>query len=205
MTIDLAEAKDVVLSVEKTLLSRFFQLLGQGVYLEVQVGCSLKDLLCNQLGIASEYLDNRIQTIFLNAKPVDAVAEAMTGPGATIALSAAMPGLVGAVMRKGGQYATLRQSISHGPSAECPAAEKGRVRLKLFNLVAAELGPAFLSRGVGLRGEDWHDFLRRHAEALAGGCVGFHVDGKPVALPESVERDWRDVAVLLTVVSAGDL
>ena len=78
------------------------------------------------------------------------------------------------------------------------------MRLKLFNLVAAELGPSFLSRGVGLRGEDWQDFLRRHAEALAEGCVGSHVDGKPVALLESVELDWRGAAVLLTVVSADD-
>ena len=37
----------------------------------------------------------------------------MVGHGDTLALSAAMPGLVGATMRRGGYFAGLRANISH--------------------------------------------------------------------------------------------
>ena len=201
MIIDLAGAAPVHMRVTEKLLPRFFQLLGQGVYLEVQVGCSLKDLLCNQLGIPTEYVDSRIQTVFLNAKPVDDVAEAVPGPGAVIALSAAMPGLVGAVMRKGGHYAALRQSISYGRSSECPAAARSTVRLKLFNLVAAELGPPFLNRGVGIRGIDFHDFLSRHADAVAQGCIEVKIKGKGVDL-NTVGNMAPHQPILLAVTNA---
>jgi hypothetical protein len=201
MTIDLAAAASVDMRVTEKLLPRFFQLLGQGIWLEVQVGCSLKDLLCNQLGIPAEYVDNRVQTIFLNAKPVDNVDEAVAGPGAVIALSAAMPGLVGAVMRKGGHYAALRQSISYDASSDCPSAARSTVRLKLFNLVAAELGPPFLNRGVGVRGIDFHDFLSRHADAVAEGCIAVKIEGKGVDL-NTVRNTDPHRPILLTVTKA---
>jgi hypothetical protein len=200
MTFDFSSAKQVALNVEPKRLRLFFQLLGQGFYLEVQAGCSLKDLLCTQLGIPPDYLNNRIQTIFLDSKPVDQPEAAMVAPGSAIALSAAMPGLVGAVMRKGGHYAAFRRSISVSPSSECPQAAKGTVTLKLFNLVAAELGPVFLGRGIGLRGEDWQHFISRHADALADGCLGAQIGGEPAELRDMPSLDWQGASVLLRVV-----
>ena len=49
----------------------FFQLLGHGFCINVKTGCSVKELLCDQLGIKTDYLAQRIQTIFLNGKVVD--------------------------------------------------------------------------------------------------------------------------------------
>ncbi len=200
MTFDPSSAVSVYLRVTPERISRFLELLGQGVHLEVQTGCSLQDLLCSQLGVAPEYLKNRIQTIFVNFRPVDAPEGTPVAGGATIALSAAMPGLVGAVMRKGGHYATLRREISQGASADCPQAARGVVKLKLFNLVAAELGSAFLGRGVGLRGEDWQDFLQRHGAEVAEGCVAAQIEGKAADLRDMAAMDWSGVSVLLRVV-----
>ena len=199
MTFDFSAGRQVFIKMKPESIRLFFQLLGQGFYLEVQTGCSLKDLLSTQLGIPPDYLQNRIQTIFLNSKPVDAPENAIVAPGSVIALSAAMPGLVGAVMRKGGHYAAFRQSISAGASAECPEAATGIVTLKLFNLVAAELGPSFLSRGIGLRGEDWQDFLKRHVDDLAAGGATAKIDGKAAALRDIPAMDWRGASVLLRV------
>jgi hypothetical protein len=65
-----------------------------------------------------------------------------------------MPGLVGATMRRGGFYAALRQGISHVTESGTAAGEGGTVRVKLFNLLLAELGPLVLARGLILeRGE----------------------------------------------------
>jgi len=66
------------------------------------VGCSIKNLLCNQFDITPEYLSDRISTIFLNGKPVDDVESAIIKDNSILALSGAMPGLVGATFRKGG-------------------------------------------------------------------------------------------------------
>jgi hypothetical protein len=94
--------------LEDELIPRFFQLLQQGFAVKVQAGCSVKTLLCEQLGLSPEYLEERIQTIFLDGRPVDDVNSAIIEDGSTLALSAAMPGLAGATLRKGGYYAPMR-------------------------------------------------------------------------------------------------
>ncbi|MCP4349944.1 MAG: endonuclease/exonuclease/phosphatase family protein [Desulfobacterales bacterium] len=61
--------------------------------LKVQVGCSIRSLLCKQTDVASDYVDERISTVFLDGKPVDDVDSAIVKNGSVLALSAAMPGL----------------------------------------------------------------------------------------------------------------
>jgi len=95
----------------------FFQLMQRGFMVKIRVGCSIKSLLCNQLGLSQEYLEERIQTILLDGRPVDDVESAIVKQESTLALSAALPGLVGATLRKGGYYAPLRSHISHSETA----------------------------------------------------------------------------------------
>ena len=100
-------------TLDAGLLPVFFQLLQKGFRVEGNVGCSVRAFLCEQHGVAPEYLEKRIQTIFLDGKPVDDVDTAIVEDGATLSLSAALPGLVGAVMRRGGYYAPMRDQISY--------------------------------------------------------------------------------------------
>ncbi|MCX5908268.1 MAG: hypothetical protein NTY64_14075, partial [Deltaproteobacteria bacterium] len=81
---------------------RFFPLFQQGIRLKVRVGCSLKQLLGEQLGLAPDYLEERVQTLFLDGKVVDDLENAFIRDGSVIALSAALPGLAGATLRRGG-------------------------------------------------------------------------------------------------------
>jgi hypothetical protein len=141
--------------VRKSLL----HLLESGLRLDVMVGCSLARLLCEQIGIPKDYLDNRIQTLFLNAKAVDNVDTATVADGAVIALSAAMPGLVGATLRKGGAFSGLRAAISQRDSDVAEGLTRGSITLKLFNLVAQEMGPALLARGALYLGKSFGDYL----------------------------------------------
>lgn len=134
------------LSVEQ--LSVFFPILQSGVTVPATVGCSLKSLLCDQFAIPVEYVTERITTIFLDNRPVDDLDRTQIKDGSRVTLSAAMPGLVGATMRRGGFYAALRQGISHVTENGAAAGESGTVRLKLFNLLLAELGPLLLARGL---------------------------------------------------------
>ncbi|HXE98541.1 MAG TPA: hypothetical protein VN642_19215, partial [Dongiaceae bacterium] len=77
-----------------------------------------------------------------------------------VTLSAAMPGLVGATMRRGGFYAALRRGISHAAESKTAAGECGTVRLKLFNLLLTELGPLVLARGIILEQGELKDLLQ---------------------------------------------
>jgi hypothetical protein len=142
-------------------LGAFFPLLQKGATVPAYVGCSLKSLLCDQLGIDADFVAKRILTVFCDSQPVDDLDRTIIRDGSSVALSAAMPGLVGASMRRGGQYAALRRGISHGEDSGADARAGGTVRIKLFNLLLAEVGPRILSRGVLLEREDLVELLRR--------------------------------------------
>ena len=59
------------LEISRESLPRFFYLLQQGFVVTTETGRSIKDLLCQQMGIDENYLKDRIQTLFLNGMPVD--------------------------------------------------------------------------------------------------------------------------------------
>ena len=90
----------------------FFSFLRQGFMVETPVGCSVKTMLHNTLGMDDNYVEARIKTIFLDAKPVDDINSACINDGSVLALSGAMPGLAGATLRRGGHLASFRGSIS---------------------------------------------------------------------------------------------
>jgi len=154
----------VALHLDTSQLNSFFPLLQQGVTVPAIIGCTLKSLLCDQLAIPADYVTDRVTTIFLNNHPVDDLEHAMVHDGSRIALSAAMPGLVGATMRRGGFYAALRQGISLVAESGAAAGKHGTVRVKLFNLLLPELGPLVLARGLILE----HDELSKLLQNLSG-------------------------------------
>ena len=200
-TIDDASVQRLALMVNARVLPLFFQLLGAGFYLNVQTGCSVKELLCNQLGIDEDYLDQRIKSIFLNGKVVDDVKSAIVPEDATMALSGAMPGLVGAILRSGGFYAPMRSQISHQKDKPTAHLKNGRIILKLWNLVVKEIGPIFLDRGIWIRGEELHSFIKRHWETLKAECNGVELDGKSATVDLLQNTAWKSDLVFLQVNS----
>jgi hypothetical protein len=152
------------LHVDASCVPLFFSLFEKGVVLSGNTGCTLRDFLCGRLGLSGDYLDQRVQTLFLDARPVDDVDKAVVRDGSILALSAAMPGVLGATMRKGGRYAAFRKDISQHDD-ECGTCESpGRVTVKLFNMVAKEVGGHLLEAGIEVEGGD----LQR----IADGCPG---------------------------------
>lgn len=172
-------ATSLHLTVYPEQLPAFFPLLQQGVTLRVLVGCSVTELLTHQFGLALEYLRTRITTLFLNARAIDNPDSAVVRDGSVLALSGAMPGLVGATMRSGGFYAAMRGPISHRESGEQECLREGTIILKLFNLLLAELGPVFLSEGIWLDGSSLTPFLAGQGEEFWKDCRRTLLDGKP--------------------------
>ncbi len=189
------------LIVKAELVPIFFQMLGQGFKVNAQIGCSVKELICNQLGIHEDYLTERIQTIFLNAKVVDDVKSAIVNEGSVLALSGAMPGLAGAILRSGGIYAGMRSQISHDRNKLPSQSKNGQITLKLWNLVVKELGRTFLDRGIWVRGEELQSFIKRYWETLRAGCIGAELDGKSATVDHLQTTTWKFDLVFLQVIA----
>ncbi len=166
--------------VEKKLIPSFFQLLQAGFFFGALVGCSIRELLCDQLGLDAEYVSTRITTVFIDGKPVDDMDKAFIQDGSTLSLSAAMPGLVGAAMRRGSAYAFLRNAITRKDMAVPDERKPGIVQMKLFNMIMEELGPSFLEKGVILESSRLIQFFRDQPEKFWDKCRQMALDGIPL-------------------------
>ncbi|HAM49625.1 MAG TPA: hypothetical protein DCP92_02610 [Nitrospiraceae bacterium] len=148
--------------------------------IRAHVGCSINTFLHEQIGASQEYIQDRIRTVFLDGKPVDDLDSAIIKNKSRLTLSAAMPGLVGATMRRGGVYSTLRSAITYREGSKHSTTGEGFVQLKLFNLVMEELGPSLLRRDILLKSSDLADFLKEQPQDFWQGCGGIFLNGKPV-------------------------
>ena len=199
--IDDTSADRLSLIVNAKLVPLFFQLLGHGFSVNVQTGTSVKELLCNQLGIHEDYLAQQIQTIFLNFKVVDDIKSAIVDQNATMALSGAMPGLVGAILRSGGYYAPMRSQISHEKDQPESQLKNGKITLKLWNLVVKELGPTFLQQGIWIEAEEVQSFIKRHLEALKIECQAVELNDNPAEVDRLRKAQWKTKLVFLQIKS----
>ena len=188
---------ELCLYLDERLIPSFFYLLQLGFMVKVQAGCSIKTFLCEQLGLSPEYVEKRIQTLFMDGKPVDDIDSAIVKDGSTLALSAAMPGFVGAVLRKGGYYASMRSTISYREEREFEPPQEATVSLKLFNILLREIGPTFLKKGLWIQGKDLEDFIKRQSDDFWAGCKKATVDGKEADLKKLSESKWTDREVFL--------
>lgn len=138
-------------------------------------------MLIEQLGIEEEYIEKRISTIFLNGHPVDDLHGTLVHDGSIISLSAAMPGLVGATMRRKGAYALFRSAIAYHEKEDADTRNEGFIEVKLFNLLMVELGPLFFKRGVYLRPDNLADFISPIMVDLLPGCRLILLGDRPVS------------------------
>ena len=189
------------LILERTLIPIFYQLLSKGFIIHAETGCTIKDLLCGQLGIKDDYLEERIQTIFLDNKTVDDVDSSVIRKGSILALSAAMPGVLGATLRKGGKYAPMRRQISHGEDVVFDTTKKGEVTIKLFNLIVKELGPLFLEQGVHVKGQDFFDIVARNENVFLAGCKKAVKDGNDLEPEKLMKVEWEGKQIHLQIKS----
>lgn len=188
------------LTAAAAVCEKFCLLAGSGFRIRARLGGSVRELLCGQLGIEPSYLENRIQTIFLNGHVVDDPDLAVVPPGSTIALSAAMPGIAGAMLRKKSRYAPMRRELSYPSHRRSPKEQvEGDVVLKLFNLLQQELGPRFLRRGIRISGGALRELLESRWDAFRVGIVTAEVCGESVAPTALLGTDWTRQEVLLVV------
>lgn len=180
---------DVRLFVPSESAPLFNDLFQEGVLVNARIGASIQSFLCDTLGLDPRYVEERIQTVFLNGKAVDDPASAVIPDHAVIALSAAMPGLLGATLRKGSFYAAMRSEISHaGQAAVSP--HEGKVLLKLFNLLPGEIGAFILEKGVWLKGDVLKRFFEKRLPRLSEGGVHAEKNDRSVDVELLARQEW---------------
>lgn len=174
----------------------FFSFLRQGFMVETPVGCSVKTMLNNTLGMDDNYVEDRIKTIFLDAKPVDDINTACINDGSVLALSGAMPGLAGATLRRGGELASFRGSISCRSDGKNALSQEGHVVLKLFNLLVNDLGPIFLKQGILLK-KQLEDFFDSRPVDFLPSLKSAYLDGHEINLDTWSEIKFPDLLRLV--------
>jgi hypothetical protein len=139
---------DLRIEAEEALTPYFRPVFQGGFLFRCQVGQSIADFLFRQLSLDKDFVEERISTVFLDGECVDDISLATMQDCSVVAFSSALPGLVGATLRRGGFYACLRESITYHKEDMSVMARQGTITIKLFNLLMDELGPVFLKRGI---------------------------------------------------------
>lgn len=172
----------LVLTVRPGTLSRLSTLLQRGFLVPCSGPLPLQDFLLGLPGFNQQYIASRIETIFINGCAADSLEEILQ-PGNTVALSAAMPGLAGAIFRKGGAHASLRSKpVSSRP---VQSTSDGFITLKLFNMIATETVEMLLPHGILIKGSVLTRFFHRQQERLRTLLVDIRHDASSPSLEEA--------------------
>lgn len=199
------DSTTVVLTLTPGVMHGLFPLLQHGVMVDALVGSSIRTVLNESLQLSPEYIEDRIKTILLNGNPVDDIDTVIITEGSTLALSAAMPGLVGASLRRGGPLASLRSQITQLAAGESSSLHRGMITVKLFNVLIGEIGLELLRRGVSVRREDFENFVMRLSDEFWQGCTAATVGGQDVRIEQlrNPERLETSHLVMLRIEQRG--
>jgi hypothetical protein len=192
MSTDMTIDSELLLILDPEVTPFLFPFFQKGVWLKAETGCSIRSFLCDQLGFPEEYVGKRIQTFFLNGKAVDDIDSALIHNDSILALSAALPGLLGATLRRGSYYAGMRSSISYREENRGETSIQGMVGIKLFNLLIPEMGPFLLKRGVWVQRKDFQEFLEKLPSRFWSGCTELRLNDEKAGQSELIRAAWGE-------------
>ena len=158
---------------DKKKMSRILSpILQKGVMVRVLTGITVRRLLEDELKLSHDIIDNQIATVFLDGRPVDNIDSAIVRDNCEIALSGAMPGFVGASMRRGGYYSAMRAGITHTDENLAIETNQGLVKIRLYNSLIDLIGPILFSSGFFLSAYEVNHLLTTEI----GPHITTHVD-----------------------------
>ena len=148
-----------------------------GVFVWLEHPYTVRAFLEECFNLSESFILSRVQTILLDSKVVDDMDTAWLRPGSRLALSAAMPGVVGAALRRDGLFARMREGI-RCPAGCCPDdAAPFWMELRLYNAMIEELARPLLAYGFLIREDRMEPalsaFLQEPPSALPTGSFLF--------------------------------
>ncbi len=188
----------IALTVSTKITAPFTTLLQGGIFIDVPCNTQIGEFLTSLPGFNQEYVQSRVETIFIDGLPADSLSQPLTSSGTVLAISAAMPGLAGAIFRKNSVHAALRTAPI---TKEAESAEKTiQVRLKLFNMIALEKGAQLLHEGCVMKASTVQYFFsyRKH---LLKQIAEIRVNGDLISFEDLHLLLNRKDTILLTISS----
>ena len=153
-------------------------LLQSGVEIKSTNSETMGHFLNRLPGFTMDYVSDTVQTIFLNGTAVDDLTTPLGSDDPVLAISAAMPGLAGAIFRRNSFHAALRTN-TETPIETGKEVEPTQVTLKLFNSIAMERGAELLGMGVVIKTAHFNGFFAKRA-ALLTKTVQIKLENEPV-------------------------
>ena len=184
----------------------FSGISGFGFLIDAPLGATIREMLKEVIGLDDDYIRDSIGTVLYNGKPVDDMDAWKIGENASVAVSAALPGLFGAAFRKDGKYAGLRPACDQGnlsPDDADRACENGKptvMLLKLFNQSERDIAPALLANGVRMSAESFCAFWENRLRLTGAGNIRIGLNGRPV-VPEALCTGIGAGSVVITLQS----
>jgi len=160
----------------------FSPILQEGLKIQAEMGCSVKRFLCTTFPVSSEYIEERIPTIMLNGKVVEDLEGSIIEENAVLALSSAMPGLVGATLRRGGHLSTMRSGITYRENKKNQTPHRGAITIRFFNVLIRELGLKLLYQGITMSRVDLTVFIQRCFDPLKENCTNAMINNQKVTV-----------------------
>jgi hypothetical protein len=155
---------ELTLILPEEAVAGFASLLQHGILYAVERPVAILPFLLALPGFTPEYIEKTVQTIFINGVAADSLDRSLAA-GSTLALSAAMPGLAGAIFRRQGLHGSLRSQPAG--KVESSSTASGYITLKLFNSIAADRVRDLLIQGIQVSGKTLHDFAARREHLFA--------------------------------------
>lgn len=172
------------LSIKPGRIAIISSLLQRGFIIKISAGSNLLEVLIDA-GFTKKYIEERVQTIFLDGRTIDNPQSEIVADGSVVALSSALPGLAGAIFRRGSSnYALskLRTPMHEPGKTEVLNSQQGYARIKLFNLVAREMGPELLRTGLVVVRSELEEELAAGRSLLESSITSAELDGKTIDL-----------------------
>jgi len=168
------------------LTSRFMQELQKGFYISSFEGNTIYSFLTDSCGISDMYITSALKTVLVDGGPVDDIFNSKIKDGGVCALSGAMPGIVGAMMRIGSPYAAMRQSITAKNDEIIESGVEINFGLKLFNIILSDLGLEFLKKGILLDKQRIYELFNKPCDDIYSGCTEIILNGHTLKKNESI-------------------
>lgn len=182
-------AATLSLELTEEQMAGLYLFLQNGFFVKAEVGCTMEDFFLNQLNLSPEYVQTRIQGIFLDGKPADHIDTAIIRDGTRLTLSGTMPGLAGMAL-KSGPLAVFRHGITHRETGDYTYSGDGYVQLKLLNLLMKDMGPELLRKGIYTYSAELTGFLGNLSAEFWQGCKTVSLNDRDVAPEMILKKQW---------------
>jgi hypothetical protein len=167
----------------------FLPLLQKGFNIAIRTG-NHQDPVCHSCGLDIEQVRSRVQSVFLNGKPVNDIAVACVHDGDCLSLIRDHAGSGGCHLRSGGILAGFRCSISHRPIERQTDTAGGVLLVRLFDLLIAQMGPGFLQQGILVSATDSQILLKSPTPIQRGDCCAAELNAHRNEIDALASMDW---------------